>query len=90
MSFPSPGVCKHSPCPRCAVLNKVCYPVPSVESWDCHHLAITDGEGNHSLLHIHADERKAIFMAHAWRPHAAWHLSSRTLRETETEKRGDA
>lgn len=46
MRFPSPVVCKHSPCPRCAALNKVCYSVPSVGSWDCHHLAITDGEGN--------------------------------------------
>lgn len=29
-------------------------------------------------------------MAHAWRPDAAWHLSSRTLREIETEKHREA
>lgn len=44
----------------------------------------------HSLLHIHVDERKAIFMAHAWRPDAAWRPSSRTLGETETEKQSHA
>lgn len=34
------------------------------------------------------DERKAVFMAHAWGPDAGG-ISARTLRETETENRSD-
>lgn len=88
---PSPIVCKHSPCPRCAAFKQSML------------LSSFSGElglspfGNYwwrrksySLLHVHVDERKAIFMAHAWRPDAAWHLPSRTLRETETEKPSNA
>lgn len=71
--FPSPGVCKHGSCPRCAAFKQSMLPrsfrqelglSPFGDFWW--------SRKSHSPPHIHVDGRKAIFMAHAWRPDAAW------------------
>lgn len=90
MRFPSPVVCKHSTCPRCAAFKQSM--LPCFFHWE---LGLSPfgnywwSRKSRSLTHIHVEGRKAIFIACAWRPDVVWHLSSRTLREPETQKRSN-
>lgn len=67
-------------------LNKVCYSVPSVKSWDCHQLAITDGERGLAACCIYMWMREQ-YLRLMLRGEMLRGISlSRTLRKPETEK----
>ena len=83
-------VCKHSPCPRCAAFKQSMFLGSFRWEWGLSPFG-NDWWGRKppSLLHIHVDEREAVFMAPAWAPDAGG-ISARTCWEMESEKHSDA
>lgn len=72
-------------------LNKVCYSVPSDESWDCHHLAITDGEGNLTPCCIYMWMKGKQYLWLMLADQMLYGISpSRAFRKTKTTKHSDA